>query len=140
MITSRYDGVIRKLYHEVDDIAKQGLPLVDIEVEGDIEQKDASETPPSEQPVHQSDSETQQSEPVVQKGGKPLATPAVRKIALENNVSSPAPPLTPPLTPSKEVPLVNQVDLASVAGTGKDGRILKEDILSHIAGVQKGSR
>ena len=32
-ITSRFDGVIRKLHYEVDDIAKVGTPLVDIEVE-----------------------------------------------------------------------------------------------------------
>ena len=35
VITSRYDGVIRKIHHEVDDIAKVGQPLVDIEMEGD---------------------------------------------------------------------------------------------------------
>lgn len=33
-ITSRYDGVITKLYHAVDDIAQVGQPLVDIKVEG----------------------------------------------------------------------------------------------------------
>ena len=33
MITSRYDGVISKIHHEVDDIAKVGQPLVDIELE-----------------------------------------------------------------------------------------------------------
>lgn len=32
-ITSRYDGLIRKIHYEVDDIAKVGLPLVDIEIE-----------------------------------------------------------------------------------------------------------
>lgn len=31
-ITSRYDGIIRKLYYEVDDTALVGKPLVDIEV------------------------------------------------------------------------------------------------------------
>ncbi len=34
-ITSRYDGIVRKLYHEVDDTAQVGSPLVDIEVTKD---------------------------------------------------------------------------------------------------------
>lgn len=33
-ITSRYDGVVTRLYHEVDQTALVGQPLVDIEVEG----------------------------------------------------------------------------------------------------------
>lgn len=32
-ITSRYDGVIRKLYYDVDATALVGKPLVDIETE-----------------------------------------------------------------------------------------------------------
>ena len=32
-ITSRFDGIIRKLHYEVDDIAKVGTPLVDIETD-----------------------------------------------------------------------------------------------------------
>ena len=31
-ITSRFDGVIKRLYYEVDDTAKVGQPLVDIEI------------------------------------------------------------------------------------------------------------
>ena len=30
-ITSRYDGIITKLYHEIDDVAETGKPLVEID-------------------------------------------------------------------------------------------------------------
>jgi len=35
-ITSRFTGTIKKLYYEVDDEAKVGKALVDIEVEGEL--------------------------------------------------------------------------------------------------------
>lgn len=34
-ITSRYDGIIRKIYYDTDDVAHVGKALVDIEV-GDV--------------------------------------------------------------------------------------------------------
>ena len=40
VITSRYDGTVRKIHYEVDDVAKVGQPLVDIEVE----EEDATST------------------------------------------------------------------------------------------------
>ncbi|KAG9350837.1 hypothetical protein JZ751_024726 [Albula glossodonta] len=79
-ITSRYDGVIRKLYYDVDSIALVGTPLVDIETDGGQEvapEEDVVETPAMAQDEH-----THQQI----KGHKTQATPAVRRLAMENNV------------------------------------------------------
>ncbi|XP_056379323.1 lipoamide acyltransferase component of branched-chain alpha-keto acid dehydrogenase complex, mitochondrial isoform X2 [Hyla sarda] len=102
-ITSRYDGVVRKLYYNVDDTALVGKPLVDIETDAmkDVApEEDVVETPAiSQEHTHQEI-----------KGHKTLATPAVRRLAMENNIK-----------------------LSEVVGSGRDGRILKEDILSFLA-------
>ncbi|XP_014106418.1 PREDICTED: lipoamide acyltransferase component of branched-chain alpha-keto acid dehydrogenase complex, mitochondrial isoform X2 [Pseudopodoces humilis] len=103
-ITSRYDGVIRKLHYSIDDIAFVGKPLVDIEIDaskGVSPEEDVVETPPMSHEEH-----THQEI----KGHKTLATPAVRRLAMENNIK-----------------------LSEVVGTGKDNRILKEDILNYLA-------
>ncbi|XP_069823651.1 lipoamide acyltransferase component of branched-chain alpha-keto acid dehydrogenase complex, mitochondrial [Dendropsophus ebraccatus] len=102
-ITSRYDGVVRKLYYNVDDIALVGKPLVDIETDAMkvvTPEEDVVETPAiSQEHTHQEI-----------KGHKTLATPAVRRLAMENNIK-----------------------LSEVVGSGRDGRILKEDILNYLA-------
>uniref|UniRef100_A0A1A8PK81 Dihydrolipoamide acetyltransferase component of pyruvate dehydrogenase complex n=1 Tax=Nothobranchius rachovii TaxID=451742 RepID=A0A1A8PK81_9TELE len=103
-ITSRYDGVIRKLYYDVDATALVGKPLVDIETESSselLQEEDVVETPAMAREEH-----THQEI----KGHKTQATPAVRRLAMENNIK-----------------------LSEVVGTGKDGRILKEDILNFLA-------
>ncbi|XP_059197812.1 lipoamide acyltransferase component of branched-chain alpha-keto acid dehydrogenase complex, mitochondrial [Centropristis striata] len=103
-ITSRYDGVIKKLYYDVDATAIVGKPLVDIETESKsevIQEEDVVETPAMAREEH-----THQDI----KGHKTQATPAVRRLAMENNIK-----------------------LSEVVGTGRDGRILKEDILNFLA-------
>ncbi|CAJ1059529.1 lipoamide acyltransferase component of branched-chain alpha-keto acid dehydrogenase complex%2C [Xyrichtys novacula] len=103
-ITSRYDGVIKKLYYDAEATALVGKPLVDIETESRselIQEEDVVETPAMAREEH-----THQEI----KGHKTQATPAVRRLAMENNIK-----------------------LSEVVGTGKDGRILKEDILNYLA-------
>ncbi|XP_032660832.1 lipoamide acyltransferase component of branched-chain alpha-keto acid dehydrogenase complex, mitochondrial isoform X2 [Chelonoidis abingdonii] len=103
-ITSRYDGIIRKLYYNLDEIAYVGKPLVDIET--DALKDVASEEDVVETPAVSHEEHTHQEI----KGHKTLATPAVRRLAMENNIK-----------------------LSEVVGTGKDNRILKEDILNYLA-------
>lgn len=114
-ITSRYDGFIKALHFNVDDVALVGAALLDIEIEDDS--KDAAKDSEGikegdkEQAIDGFDrkkdiDETESQENIVQ---KILATPAVRKIAMESNVK-----------------------LKDVAATGKDGRVLKEDVLAHL--------
>ncbi|XP_015789061.1 lipoamide acyltransferase component of branched-chain alpha-keto acid dehydrogenase complex, mitochondrial [Tetranychus urticae] len=110
-ITSRYDGVIEKIYYNIDEIAKVGKPLVEIRLRDESKQGLVQ----ADQVDQVADLEANQicdSQPtnfLDWKGGKVLTTPAVRRIAAENNIK-----------------------LSNVKGTGRDGRILKEDLLRYL--------
>lgn len=121
-ITSRYDGKIVKLHHDVDEIALVGKPLLDFDVADEAEDESGSSS--------SSDSSDDESKPAAavvaagEKGatavepssGKVLATPAVRRIAMEN-----------------------KVDLAKVTATGRNGRVLKGDLLEYLEVIPKGT-
>ncbi|VDK67401.1 unnamed protein product [Litomosoides sigmodontis] len=101
-ITSRYDGVIKKLYYNVEDVAKVGTTLVDIEV------ADADTVTQGESLDDKVERETITSEDV-REAKKVLATPAVRQIAREMGVN-----------------------LNEITGTGPNGRILKDDVIRYV--------
>lgn len=130
-ITSRYDGVIRKIHYKIDDIAKVGQPLVDIQLDSDntrklfprplrLESTFDSPTEHSEQLVDESDKTSDNfaseadGDRSFQTSEKVLTTPAVRRLAIEHSIR-----------------------LQEVVGSGKDGRILKEDVLNFIANKTK---
>lgn len=128
-ITSRFDGIIKKLYYERDDNAQVGKPLCDIDIQGEIpEEADALLMPPTMQAGEPSD--THQPQNAVSQAawagqlhsslrggvlhsGKhgSLATPAVRGLLKELDVT-----------------------IEEVVGTGKGGRVLKEDVHRFAAG------
>ncbi len=146
-ITSRFDGVIKKLHYEPEDVAQVGKvsqqaehaillrlknwkPLYDIDVQSDIKPEDeAILAPPAEQAGTSSTPQQpqkaaeqfqgQQKDAVFSHNGEAsatknkhaaLATPAVRGLL-------------------KEL----KVDITDVTGTGKDGRVMKEDVHNFVA-------
>ncbi|KAJ3301661.1 hypothetical protein HDV03_000502 [Kappamyces sp. JEL0829] len=116
-ISSRYEGTILKLYHNVGEIAKVGSPLVDIETEEEhadsvktsdspaVDDQPAAPKPPAADAAPASASAHKQS---VQ-DALVYATPAVRRVAREHNV-----------------------DISQVKGTGPQGRVLKGDVLAYV--------
>ncbi|KAJ5892779.1 hypothetical protein N7504_009470 [Penicillium tannophilum] len=134
-ITSRFEGVIEKLHYEVGDLAKVGSALLDIDVpsdghddahspdtslpakKGNKTQELASESqlpveqeslPESSMPTSMLDEKAQQASPNSTSNPTPI-TPALRRLLKENNI-----------------------DIKHVKGTGKEGTILKEDIMRYI--------
>ncbi|KAI0555365.1 2-oxoacid dehydrogenase acyltransferase [Xylaria curta] len=136
-ITSRFAGVVKKLYYDAGEMAKVGKPFVDIDIVGDAKEadldaltapepaQDGAEAPLNKESLNQA-SEAQRSEqsssgtpksedvvpqPAPREKGRyaSLATPAVRHLCKELNV-----------------------EITDVDGTGKGGRVLKEDIYKFV--------
>ncbi len=112
-IPSMHHGRVLKLYYQEGDIAKVHSPLFSVATdEGEVESESAPE-PPQAEPLEAASPAPDlvpDSEPEVVPAGKVLTTPAVRRIARER-----------------------ALDLTQVAATGKNGRVLKEDVLRHLA-------
>jgi 2-oxoisovalerate dehydrogenase E2 component (dihydrolipoyl transacylase) len=113
-ITSPFDGVIKKLYYEPDDMAVTGKPLVDIDMDGEEVEESAEKLGEAEGKTVENgvgEKDTQKdAQPKGRKGnGKgdfgSLSTPAVRHLTKELDVN-----------------------ISDVTGTGRDGRVTKEDV------------
>ncbi|XP_063962576.1 lipoamide acyltransferase component of branched-chain alpha-keto acid dehydrogenase complex, mitochondrial-like [Lytechinus pictus] len=113
-ITSRFDGVVKKLHYELEETANVGMPLVDIEVAGGASASQEEDV--SGESSSDSDSDGEREAVSATRGkARTLSTPAVKRLAMEHNIS-----------------------LSDVQGTGKDGRVLKEDMLRHIEQLESG--
>ncbi|OTA37295.1 hypothetical protein BTJ68_02701 [Hortaea werneckii EXF-2000] len=147
-ITSPFDGVIKKLHYDQDDVAKTGKPLVDIDIEGDISDSDAknlggdsSGGESANSSFDSSDAEESVREQQIEAEGvtqEDVAEPSVTAKSSDTQTASTqrdgqqqwdkrtlATPAVRHLT--KEL----KVDIADIKGTGKDGRVLKEDVHRH---------
>lgn len=116
-ITAMHTGRVNKLYYQQGDIAKVHTPLFSIEIEGADNDDSGSDDRSNEKQSNQNSVEeavkatddSSLSSKGLQVNNNALATPAVRRIARENNL-----------------------DLTLVPSSGKDGRVLKEDVLNYL--------
>ncbi|CAG8004999.1 unnamed protein product [Penicillium olsonii] len=135
-ITSRYEGVIKKLHFETDDTVPTGRALCDIEVEDGKY--------PDDNPPHEPKAEPATSSPV----NEVAAAAQAAESSLADS-STPSPPSPPPVAAPEEVPKSKSASLAvpavrgllkshginilEVNGSGKDGRVMKDDVLKFVA-------
>ena len=123
-ITAMHTGRVNKLYYQQGDIAKVHTPLFSIDIEGESESdSDSDSESESGAGIHIAESEKNTAVDVTKNADESalnpekvkiqnnaLATPAVRRIARENNL-----------------------DLSLVPSSGKDGRVLKDDVLNYLS-------
>ncbi|XP_023168958.2 lipoamide acyltransferase component of branched-chain alpha-keto acid dehydrogenase complex, mitochondrial [Drosophila hydei] len=119
-ITSRYDGKITRIYHSIDELALVGKPLLEFEVVDAEEDEDdgSSSSSSSDSDVQSSSGAGSESAPGGVPAGRHItpATPAVRRLAKEH-----------------------KVNLSEVPPTGKNGRVLKGDVLEYLGQVPPGT-
>ncbi|EDW51076.1 GM12058 [Drosophila sechellia] len=124
-ITSRYDGKITKIHHKIDEIALVGKPLLDFDVVN--EEEDEAEDSSSSSSSSSTSSDSSSSENEEKKSAEASATPTGGRVII-------------PATPSvRRLAKENQLDLAKVPATGKNGRVLKGDILEFLGQVPPGT-
>lgn len=116
-ITAPEAGVVTKLYVDQGQIAKVHAPLYAYQAEGENAGEtsalsESADEPSSRKPPatsKQAETQPSASTQVETTQGKVPASPAVRRLVREH-----------------------QLQLADIAGSGKDGRVLKEDVLAHL--------
>lgn len=129
-ITSRFSGVIKKLHYDAGEMAQVGKPLLDIDIQGEIKDedlaaltgegaaeepqtsvKDQTESGKAEEISVPTPEQSKPARPVPSGKHASLATPAVRHMIKSLGVN-----------------------ITDVEGTGKDGRVSKEDVQRYVKG------
>ncbi|KAF2496025.1 branched-chain alpha-keto acid dehydrogenase E2 component [Lophium mytilinum] len=151
-ITSRFDGVIKKLYYEQDDMAKVGKPLVDIDIQSDISPEDEallndndSKVPPLRPTPTGGEEAGLEVDRLDTKGAAGDAPPPPPPQTLPPKPETTSTPSEPkaPRTLGKHASLATpavrhltkelNIQIEDIEGTGKEGRVTKEDVQKYAA-------
>ncbi|MCF2857995.1 dihydrolipoyllysine-residue acetyltransferase [Pseudoalteromonas sp. SMS1] len=110
-IPAKYDGVVEKLYYQKGDIAQVHSPLFQVRIAGNGGAgSEQSQSVEAQLEIHKPQPAPVNGKPV---SGKAVASPAVRRRAREMDI-----------------------DICLVQGSGKNGRVYKEDLESYLKGGQ----
>ncbi|WP_085992521.1 dihydrolipoamide acetyltransferase family protein [Oceanobacillus senegalensis] len=114
-IPSPVDGTVKKIHVGEGEVATVGDVFITFDAEGyESEETESTEEDPKEEVADKSEAKTESTAADTADNGKRvIAMPSVRKYARENNVN-----------------------ITEVSGSGKNGRILKEDIDAFVNGGQ----
>ena len=135
-ITSRFDGVIKKLHYDKDDVVQVGQALLDIDVQDDIAPEDeaAVSSEPEQAGRPSSPQQPQKAAEAHQENEKQttsIATPDTSSAAGKH--STLATPAVRGLLKSLDIKITN------IQGTGRDGRVTKEDVHAYAAARKAGA-
>ncbi|KAK4192692.1 Lipoamide acyltransferase [Podospora australis] len=138
-ITSRFAGVVKKLHYDAGEMAKVGKPFVDIDIQGAVKEEADIEAPREPTPQEAASTINEQ---------VAATTPLPPPPSTLSATHTPAPwstgiPSAPPKPHGNSngalaTPAVRHlckelnVDITQVIGTGKDGRVMKEDIYAFV--------
>ncbi|OLN88526.1 Lipoamide acyltransferase component of branched-chain alpha-keto acid dehydrogenase complex, mitochondrial [Colletotrichum chlorophyti] len=148
-ITSRFSGVVKKLHYDAGDMAKVGKPFVDIDIQGGAKKEDLEaltetepapttpESPAQQQQTAPSQKEQTQQQPSRQETQNETAAPPQTASAEQTprSRSRHASLATPAV---RHLSKAMNVDISEIEGTGKDGRVLKEDVQNFIKHRESG--
>ncbi|MBD8487491.1 2-oxo acid dehydrogenase subunit E2 [Echinicola sp. CAU 1574] len=120
-VPSSHAGVLKKILAKEGDVIAVGAPIAIIEIEGETEEK-------SESPVSNNDKDIQKEELIA---AAPAQTAALVAETSASKVSDDRfySPLVLSIAKEEEI---NKAELATIPGTGKDGRVTKNDMLSYL--------
>jgi 2-oxoisovalerate dehydrogenase E2 component (dihydrolipoyl transacylase) len=142
-ITSPFSGTVTSLAGKAGDMLKVGSTLCSIEVDGgeaEDTQEDlaaavdlsGSSSSSSKTAARETQTDTSTSSPM---DASPLEPPLERHVPASSSSSSSTPAREILATPgTRRFAMEKGVDLATVTGTGRHGRIMKEDILAAASG------
>ncbi len=117
-VPSEVDGVLIEKLFNVDDVVQVGQTIAIIEISGgsNVEEKATSESTPSAEVVKEVEKQVETAKQAIQapieNNGDRFYSPLVKNIATAEGIS--------------------QAELDAISGTGKEGRVTKNDILGYV--------